>query len=400
MQFKIGPDLGLVLAKGVIFSLISVLFLLPVLAVYTYKLIDKTHHRSLIPSFHTIGKGIIKLRFGIIIIILLILIPSFIASHNNTYLYGSTGVNSETSKVYKDTVSINKEFGVNNQMVLLVPDHDLEKEASLVSDLESIKQIKEVTSFISIFGTKLPIQYLPPDITSKFISEKYSRIIITTNLPEEGKKTFSLIEKVKHLTSKYYNDRYHLAGVSVTNYDMKEIVTKDNLIVNIVAIISIILILILTFKAFIIPIILIMSIEMAIWINLSIVYLMGHSLNYIGYLIISTVQLGATVDYAILFAKKYLEKRKSITKKDAVIATIEDTAPSILSSALILGISGLSLGFISSNGVISELGSLVGRGALISALMVLLFTSSLFMLLDKYIFKKSKEEDIEKQIIE
>jgi predicted RND superfamily exporter protein len=95
-----------------------------------------------------------------------------------------------------------------------------------------------------------------------------------------------------------------------------------------------------------------------------------------------------------------LEKRKSITKKDEVIATIEDTAPSILSSALILGISGLSLGFISSNGVISELGSLVGRGALISALMVLLFTSSLFMLLDKYIFKKSKEEDIEKQIIE
>jgi hypothetical protein len=173
---------------------------------------------------------------------------------------------------------------------------------------------------------------------------------------------------------------------------MKEVVTKDNIIVNLVAVLSIFAVLIFTFKRLLIPIILLLTIEISIWINLSIAYVAGYSLNYIGYLIISTVQLGATVDYAILFAKKYLINRKKANKKESVIKTIGEAAPSILSSSLILGISGLSLGFISSNGVISELGSLVGRGSLISALMVLLFISSFFIIFDRLIFKNNLED--------
>jgi predicted RND superfamily exporter protein len=391
MRFGIGADLGIVLAKGIVLSLISVLTLLPILAVYTYKIIDKTYHRSLIPSSQIVGKGIVKCRYAILIIVLLLIIPSFIASQNNTFSYGSSGINSEDSKVYKDTEAINKKFGVDNQMAILVPKGDYSKEIELIADIKSLIHVKSINAFATTFGINIPIEYLPQDIVAQFISAKYSRIIIKTDVAEEGKDTFRLVEKIREIAHKHYKDSYHLAGISVTNYDMKQTITKDNLIVNVLAIVSILAVLIIMFKSLIIPLILVITIETAIWINLSIAYLTGGTLNYIGYLIISTVQLGATVDYAILFAKKYLGRDNTMSKKQAVIETIEETAPSILSSASILAIAGFGLGFISTNGVISQLGILVGRGALISALMVLIFVSTMFIFGHKFISKKADD---------
>jgi predicted RND superfamily exporter protein len=388
MQFRIGPDLGIVLAKGIIFSLISVLCLLPVLTVYTYKIIDKTHHRSLIPSFKKWGVGIVKSRYVILIMVLLLVVPSFIASRHNNFLYGSTGINSEDSEVYQDTMIINKQFGLNNQMVLLIPLGDRNKELAFIEELKKLNQIVDINSFITTFGLDTPVEYLPPAMVREFLSDKYSRLIIKTTAAEEGKETFALVENIKKISDKYYDDTYHLAGISVTNYDMKQIITSDNLLVNIVAIISIIIVLIITFKSFFIPLVLILAIETAIWINLSIAYLMGSTLNYIGFIIVSAVQLGATVDYAILLAKKYLINREKMAAKQAAIATIIDVAPSILASATILGIAGFGLGLISTNGVISQLGVLVGRGALISAIMVLLFVPAMFMVGDKIIMNK------------
>jgi predicted RND superfamily exporter protein len=387
MQFRIGPDLGIVLAKGIIFSLISVLFLLPVLAVSTYKIIDKTHHKSLIPSFNKIAVGIMKSCYIILIIILLLIVPSLIASRNNTFLYGSSSINSKDSQVYKDTIAINKKFSANNQMILLVPVGNYEKEMKLIIELKKLDHVIAINSFVTTFGLNIPIEYLPKEAVTQFISDKYSRIIIKTDIAEENEEAFKFVEGIEKVIDKYYNNTYHLAGISVTNYDMKQTITHDDLLVNIVAIISIIIVLIATFKSLLIPLILIMSIETAIWINLSITYLMGTSLNYIGFLIVSTVQLGATVDYAILFARKYLDRRITLDKKKAIIDTIEETAPSILSSALIITIAGLGLGLISTNSVISQLGILVGRGASISAIMVLLFVPTAFMVCDKLINK-------------
>jgi predicted RND superfamily exporter protein len=389
MKFRIGPDLGIVLTKGVVLSLISVIFLLPVLSTLTYKLIDKTHHKSLLSSFNKITKGIIKCRYVIFALVLLIIVPSFIAGQNNNFLYGSSGINSESSQVYKDTNAINKEFGINNQMVLLIPVGDYQKELKLVTDIGRLNHVTSINSFVTTFGLNTPIQFIPNNILSQFISSKYSRIIINTNSKEEGKDTFKLVKEIKDISNKYYHKSYYLAGISVTNYDMKEVITKDNLLVNILAFISILMVLIVTFKSVLLPIVLIMTIEAAIWINLSIAYLSGDSLNYIGYLIISTVQLGATVDYAILLTKKYLN-RKEDSNKERVISTLKETIPSILSSSFILAIAGFGLGFISSNGVISELGVLIGRGALISAVMVLLFIPSSFMIFNKLIKFKQK----------
>ncbi len=386
MKFEIGADLGLVLAKGITISFITVFTLLPILSMLTYKIIDKTHHKSLIPSFNNISKFIYKIRYVVFIIIILIIIPCFIASQKNSFLYGSTGINSKDSEIYKDTQEIEEEFGLNNQMILLIPKNDLKKEQELEKELLKNKEIISITSFVSTFGINTPIEYLPENIVSNFISEKYSRIIINTNLEEEGKETFNLVENIKNTTEKYFKN-YHFAGVSVTNYDLKNIITYDNLIVNIIAIVSILIILIISFKSIIIPLILVVSIETAIWINLSINYLIGDTLNYIGFLIVSTVQLGATVDYAILFAKKYLINKKKLDKKEALIETLNETSPSILSSAIILAIAGFGLGLISSNGVINELGILVGRGALISSLIVLFFTSAFLSIINKYLKK-------------
>lgn len=387
MKFGVGVDLGIVLAKGVIFSLLSILFLLPILVVYTYKIIDKTHHKSFIPSFNKFGKVVAKGRYVILVIIILLIVPSFIASQNNKFLYGSSGINSESTQVYKDTLAINKEFGVNNQMALLIPKGDNAKELKMVGELQKLNHVVSVTSFVTTFGLNTPIEYLPTEIVSQFISNKYSLIVIKTNVKEEGDTTFKLVDDIKEIANSNYKDSYHLAGVSPINYDMKQIVTSDNLIVNILAIVLILLVLIFTFKSFITPLILVISIETAIWINLSIAYLLGNDLNYIGYLIISTVQLGSTVDYAILLTKKYLGRKNNNDNKKAVMETLEETTPSILSSALILAIAGFGLGIISSSKVISELGILIGRGALISGIIVLIFIPSLFIVFGNKIKK-------------
>lgn len=387
MKFKIGADLGLVLAKGIILSFISVILLLPNLAVLMHKFIDKTKHRTLIPSFEKIGKVIVKCRYVIIIIVLILIVPSYIGSQKNNYLYGDSGMISEEMQLYKDKEAITEIFGKDNQIVLLLPIDTLEKEGQLIQDLNELKPITSINSIVTTFGIDAPIEHLPENIIKQFISEKYSRIILKIDLEEEGKETFDFIEELQTIVNKHYQDNYHMAGISPTNYDLMKIIVKDNLIVNVIAIIAIMIVLIAIFKSLLVPIILIIAIEVAILINLAIAYLSGLPLNYIGFLIVSIVQLGATVDYAILFAKQHRENRISLDKMEATTQTISKVAPSILSSAIILAIAGLGLGLISTNKVISQLGILVGRGAIISAVMVLLFVPSMLIICDKLINK-------------
>ncbi len=389
MRFKIGTDLGLVLAKGIILSFLSVIFLLPNLAVLMHKLIDKTKHKSFIPSFKKVGQVIVKSRIWIIALVIVLIVPSYLSSQKNNYLYGDSGMINEEMQLYKDKEEIIKTFGKDNQIVLLLPRGDFLKEQQLVEELKGLSSVLTLNSFVTNFSLEVPLEYLPEEMVGQFLSKDYSRIILKTDLDEEGQETFDFIDKVKAITNKYYKDTYHMAGVSPINYDLMKVIVKDNFIVNGLAIFSILIVLMVIFKSLLIPIILIIGIEVAIIINLALAYLAGLPLNYIGYLIVSIVQLGATVDYAILFAKKYQEKRKNEDKIEASILAIEETAPSILSSASILAIAGLGLGLISTNKVISQLGILVGRGALISAVMVLLFVSAMFIVVDKWLKRRN-----------
>lgn len=387
MSFKVGPDMGIVLAKGIIFSLLSVLFFLPVLAMYTYKWIDKTHHRSFMPSFNKIAKLATRVRTGILVLVLVLVVPCFLAQQKTDFMYGSSGMNTPESQVGQEKALINETFGEANTFALMVPKGQWGLEKELSANVSTLPEVTSVLSIVDVVGSEIPLDYLPEDEASKLISEDYSRFIITAAVDEESEQTFEFVAKLREIAHEYYDDDYYLAGGSVSTYDIKETVTNDNLWVNLLAIGAIGVVLLVTFKSLSLPVLLLLTIEASIWINLSVPYYSGTSLNYIGYLVINSVQLGATVDYAILFAESYLHHRQSVSKYEAATRAITETAPSILTSGGILCIAGANIGIISTNVVISQLGVLIGRGGFISVILVLLFLPALLVLCDPIIEK-------------
>lgn len=392
MKFKIGPDMGFVMLKAICLSLISVLVLLPVLALYCYKLIDKTQHKSFMPKFNKFAKVSYKFRHISIILFLLLLIPCFLAQQNNSFSYGASEIYSdESTKIGHDTAAINKGFGKTNPLVLMVPKGDLVSERALCDELENIDKITSITSYAETVGITIPTEYVPDDTLSQLISDNYSRFIIVANVKVEGDETFALIDEIRNLAYKYYDDSYYFLGESVNTLDLKETIEDDNKKVNAISIIAIMIILLLTFKSLSLPIILVLVIEFSIWSNLTFNYFIGNDVFYIAYLIISSIQLGATIDYAILFTNRYIENRKTMNKKEATQATISTTTVSILTSASILATAGIILGEISTNSIIAQLGILVGRGAILSLILVLFVLPALLMLLDKLIAKTTKK---------
>ena len=318
MKFKIGPDMGFVMLKAICLSLISVLVLLPVLALYCYKLIDKTQHKSFMPKFNKFAKVSYKFRHISIILFLLLLIPCFLAQQNNSFSYGASEIYSdESTKIGHDTAAINKEFGKTNPLVLMVPKGDLVSERALCDELENIDKITSITSYAETVGITIPTEYVPDDTLSQLISDNYSRFIIVANVKVEGDETFALIDEIRNLAYKYYDDSYYFLGESVNTLDLKETIEDDNKKVNAISIIAIMIILLLTFKSLSLPIILVLVIEFSIWSNLTFNYFIGNDVFYIAYLIISSIQLGATIDYAILFTNRYIENRETMNKKEA-----------------------------------------------------------------------------------
>jgi predicted RND superfamily exporter protein len=223
------------------------------------------------------------------------------------------------------------------------------------------------------------------EIAAQFYSPNYARIVAYTNTAAEGTRAFALVEEVQALARSHYGEEFYAAGPSATLYDMKNVVTKDNKTVNRLAVGAIFLVLLLTFKSLSIPIVLLIAIQAAIWINLATPYFLGSQLSFVGFLIISAVQLGATVDYAILLNSHYITNRRSMSPREALHQTLDETASSILVSAAILSLAGATLWLTSSNPMVSELGMLLGRGTAFSMLMVFFFLPAALSLFDRII---------------
>jgi predicted RND superfamily exporter protein len=258
-------------------------------------------------------------------------------------------------------------------------------------------------SYVTMIGPNIPPEVLPESQISSLLSEDYSRIILQVISAEEGEHAFGLIERVRETIDKYYEEDTHLVGSSVITYDMAQTIQADDIVVNGIAILAIFLTILFTFKSISVPIILVFAIELSIWINLSFPYFTQAPLNYIGYLIISTVQLGATVDYGVLYTQNYLENRQTMNKKDAFFFTVNQSAQSVIPPALILSIVGFILGAVSTIQMVSELGITLGRGATISLLMTLIFVPVAYYLFDSIVEKTTlytkflgKEESDEK----
>lgn len=388
MRFKIGPDMGYVMAKAIVFSLICVLCFLPALAISTYKLIDKTQHRPFYPDFSKFAKGVLKVRVPALTLAVLIAVPCFIAQGRNDFLYGSSRVYStDETQMGRDLLAVEDEYGASNPLVIMVPKGDISKEAQLNDALKADPDVTSVISYVNTVGVSIPENFVPEESLSQLYSEHYSRFVVTLDTEEVEDGWADKIDKVHEICEEYYGDEVLIAGDLASTEDLKDTITVDNTRVNILAILFVFMILVFNFKSITLPIILTLVIELSIWINLSVPYFQSTTLHYIGYLIISSVQLGATIDYAILLTGRYLEERKIRTRRAAAKESIRVCVLSLFTSAVILTIAGTVLGKISTNLVLSQLGTLVGRGAVISFVLVLFVLPALLMVFDKVIEK-------------
>ena len=392
MQFKIGTDLGLALAKGVFISLLTVFTLAPIIILHFDKYIDKTSHKRFIPSFDGFARHVFKHKSAYIVVFLLLIVPSFLAASKNSYYFGTSHIFGPDTKLGQDNIAIEEKFGAEDNYAILVPLGNLEKERRLSDDLRSMSKVKSVISYVDMVGETIPTSFLDESDLKKLNSDNYTRMIVSVDADFEGEDTYKLIDDIKAAISKYYGE-YYLLGEGVSTYDLKNTVTADMTTVNIIAIAAVFIVLLLTEKSLSLPILLVAAIETAIYINMSVPYYRSSSVFYIAYLIISSIQLGATVDYAILLSERYLEERKSLNKADAAINTVSMTAVSILTSATAMIVVGILLGKFSTHGLISQLGYLLAIGTTASLVIVLFVLPGLLYSLDGLIQKTTKNTE-------
>lgn len=401
MRFKIGPDMGWVMSKAIVLSLVSVLCFLPALAISTYRLIDKTQHRTFVPKFDKFAGMVMKLRIPALVLVILILPVSFLGQMKNDFFYGGSQVYStQATQMGRDMEAIDKMFGSSNPVVLMVPKGDMEKEIAMNEELKKLDCVTSVVSYVNSVGNAIPSSFLPSETVSRLYSAHYSRFVITMEAEEKDADWYEKVNDIRNIGEKYYGDKIQYAGDLVSTEDLKTTITQDNTKVNFLAIAFVFCILLVNFKSLSLPVILTLVIESSIWINLGIPYFRGQTLFYIGYLIISTVQLGATIDYAILFSDRYMDFRKTFPKKESAFMTLRTCTISILTSAAVLTLAGVILGKVSTNGVLSQLGILIGRGAALSFVLVIFVLPTLLILFDGVIrrttlhcdfFRKEKE---------
>ncbi len=379
MNFQIGSDLGLNLVKGVVLSYVAVVIFLPALTLSCIKLLDRSRHKRVLPEFKNLGKRLFKIRIPALVVLLLLVVPCFLGQSRTDFIYGN-GEPDADSRYGIDTAAVNEMFGEQTTVVLLVPRGNPGAENRLVQELSTIENVSSIVSYQSTVGM-IPQEFLDSSITSNFYSDNFARIIVYTSTSSEGDEAFAVVSAIRAAAGKYYDESY-TCGQSANLYDIKNVVEDDTPVVNGIAIIFIAITLLLTFRSLTLPVVLLFVIESAIWINLAVPYFTDTPLVYLGYLVINTVQLGATIDYAILLTDGYRVNRKTMLKKDAVISTMTTNFVSILTSGLILSAAGFCLYFTSSMEVVSVLGLLLARGTLLSMTLVLLALPALLTIFD------------------
>lgn len=391
MQFKIGFDLGFVLAKGIVISLLTVLLLMPALLLRWGDKIEKTEHRSFMPSFRGLGKFVFKIRYGVLAVIAILVIPAFTAQNMNTFSYGNSALGSSPgTKVYEDEQEINARFGRSNLVLALIPNTNNVTERELTHTLEDLNYTKSVTSLSGTLPEGIPENFLPESLTGQLHTEDYSRMLIYIRTKDESDLAFQCADEIRSIVQSYYPEDSYIVGMTPSTQDIKSIITTDYNYVNILSLLGVAIVILFTFHSAIIPIVVMIPIEVAIFFNMALPYFTGDTMIYMGYIIVSCLQLGATVDYSILMSNNYLDARTDMNKKEAAVQAISQSALSILTSGSILTIVGYGLYFISTVSAIADMGHLVGRGALLSLLLVLFLLPVLLVMSDKIIFNQMR----------
>lgn len=396
MSFTLGLDLGIVMAKGVVFGVIACVTILPSLILVFDKAIEKTTHKVILPEFKGVGKFIAKHYRIFLVLFVIILIPA-IYGYNHTKVYYKLDSSLPDSL---ESVQANKElaeaFNMNSTHMILVTNDQSDKDTrNMMSDIENIDGVKFCLGLDSIIGSGIPSNFIPSEVTEALKSDEWQLILVGSEYEvasDEVNNQCTEIEK----TIDSYNEKNMLVGEAPCTKDLIKITDKDFASVSTVSIGAIFIIILCVFGSISLPIVLVAVIEFAIFINMGIPCFTGTELPFIASIVIGTIQLGATVDYAILMTTKYKRNRLGGYRKfDAVAAACQESVQSIVVSALSFFAATFGVGLFSDIDMISALCTLMARGALISMCAVILMLPSALMLFDKIIMFRYRKNLID-----
>jgi len=401
MRFSIGWDMGIVMSKGIICSLLMVIFLMPSLILSWSDKIEKMKHKSFFPDFHKFSVLVNRVSPFILLASLTVAGPIYFAQSMNNFMYGpdATGAGPGTS-MYEHSQEIDREFGRSNLIVAIFPDTDRIKEKELCDELDELDYVKKVMGMGAYLPEGTPESFLPKSVSELFHKEGYARLLIYIKTKPESPTAFKCSDEISGIIKKYYPEEAYITGNTPTTKDMENVLVPDYNLVNALAMISIFLVVAISFKSVVLPFVAMVPIMMAIYLNMSFPYFAGDELIFIAYAVVSCVQLGSTIDYAISSTENYIQcRQKGLEKKEASVRMTELSFPSILTSGLILVVCGYAISIISAIPAIGQVGHLVGRGAIFSVIFVTSLMPFLFRLSDRLItgtFKSRHERRKEK----
>ena len=465
MQFQIGFDMGIVLIKAILFSMLSVFTLMPGLLMLFSKAMEKTRHRSFIPKIDRWGKLTLKLRYVGAPLFVVAVVAGFLLSNQCPYVYGYSQI--ETARQNETQIAerrVNETFGTQNIMALLVPKGDYASEKALLDRLESYDQVDyamglsnvEVMDGYTLTDAMTPRQfsemtdldydlvcllytayaaegeeygrivgglndYAVPlmdmfffaydkveegyvnldeeqqadlddlyqqlsDARKQLLGDTYTRMLISLDLPEEGEETFAFLQTIHREAERYYDaDHVYLVGDSTSDYDLSVSFARDNVMISVLSVVFVIIVLLFTFQSVGLPLLLILVIQGSIWINFSFPGITRQPIFFMSYLVVTSIQMGANIDYAIVISSWYNELKGNMSRREAIIQALDLSFPTVLTSGSILSAAGFLIGRITTEPAIVGIGVCLCRGTLISMFLVMFILPQILFLGDQVV---------------
>ena len=466
MQYKMGPDMGIVLIKAIILSLCAVFLLMPGVIMLFSNLMEKTKHRNFIPDIPMVGRFAYASRYVVAPLFLVAIIAAYLVSKNCPYVFGySTVTPPLQNRVQKAEEMQEDNFGASNMVALIVPAGDYEKEKALLQDLDACPEVDYTMGLANIealdgyhltdkltprqFSELIDLDYEVAELVyaayavndedyakvvngladyqvpliemflfvyeeveegyvtledelqetlddayrqmnfakNQLQGEHYSRMLVYLTLPEESAETFAFLDKMHEIAGRYYDGGVLVCGESVSQYDLQKTFSRDNIVVNVVSILVVLVVLLFTFKSAGMPVLLIAVIQGSIWINFSVPAMAHENLFFMGYLIVSSIQMGANIDYAIVIASRYTELRRTMGRRQSIMDTMNLSFPTIVTSGTMLAVSGVLIGKLTSDVAIFGIGKCLGRGTLISIFITMFVLPQILLVGDTIIEK-------------
>ena len=391
MSFTLGLDLGVVMAKGVVLGVIGCVTILPSFILTFDKALEKTMHREIMPNFDKPARWIVNHSWIFLIIFVLLLGPAIYGYNNTKVYYDLSDTLPEKLNCSQANKLLADNFDGTNSIYMILADSNLSAEDSnaMMNEVNDLDGISFALSIDSALGGEIPTEMLPDSLVSELKGDEYQIMMVSTNYTIASDEINDQIDKVDAIAKKY-DAKSMVIGEAPCTKDLITITDKDFKTVSAVSIVAIFFIIFFVLKSISLPVILVAAIEFAIFVNMGIPYYTGTTIPFISSVVIGTIQLGATVDYAILMTTRYKRERAAgNSKKEAISIALGTSIPSIIVSALGFFAATFGVGMIASVDMIASLCTLMARGAIISMFVVIFVLPSLFVLLDKVIIHTS-----------